>query len=309
MKDYRVEVRVKNNLLYDAIVGEYGSIKKFCEIFKFSQCYIGELINMKIRSIYKERSNELTDTVKRLCDVLGKSVGELFPTQYYLEKNKVVLERNKEELVSLESCPEVLCLPAEDCTFDKVNNAELKRALDDVLDTLSPKEEEVIRLRHYEEESYDRIANKFGVCKERIRQIERKALSKLRQPGRSRKLKNYLYDVGEDEIQNADTLYCTSLSHILSEVLTKKLNKYWTKCEVKVEQQSSMCYCMTIRVSGHLCLFKVRQRITDIVEREFPIICRKKDMSTYYAEKLVYRDISKAELNIIYRRYVNWIKN
>ena len=194
MKDYRVEVRVKNNLLYDAIVGEYGSIKKFCEIFKFSQCYIGDLINMKIKSIYKEKSDELKDTVKRLCDSLGKSVGELFPTQYYLEKNKVVLERNKEELVSLESCPEVLCLPAEDCTFDNVNNAELKRALDDVLDTLSPREEEVIRLRHYEEESYDRIANKLGVCKERIRQIEQKALSKLKHPSRSRKLKSYLYD-------------------------------------------------------------------------------------------------------------------
>ena len=80
----------------------------------------------------------------------------------------------------------------------------------------------------------------------RYRQKKRKALSKLRQPGRSRKLKNYLYDVGEDEIQNADTLYCTSLSHILSEVLTKKLNKYWTKCEVTVEQQSSTHYCLTI---------------------------------------------------------------
>lgn len=191
MKDYRVEIKIKNNLLYNAIVGEYGSIKKFCETFHFSQCYIGDLINMKIKSIYKNKSTELKDTVKRLCDSLGKSICELFPTQYYLENNKIAIERDKKELVSLESCSEALSLTGPD-TDMIINRAEMKKLVKKAIQTLSPREQYVIESRYFDGKTQKEIGQEMNVTGQMIQVIENRAIKKLRHPSRSRNLKEYI---------------------------------------------------------------------------------------------------------------------
>lgn len=72
----------------------------------------------------------------------------------------------------------------------------LKEQLIAVLDTLTPREEMVLRLRYGIDDGHPRtleeVGKEFGVTRERIRQIEAKALRKLRHPQRSKKLKDYV---------------------------------------------------------------------------------------------------------------------
>ena len=81
--------------------------------------------------------------------------------------------------------------PAEAAAFTM-----LKEQLTDVLDTLTPREEKVLRLRFGLDDgrarTLEEVGREFNVTRERIRQIEAKALRKLRHPSRSKKLKDFL---------------------------------------------------------------------------------------------------------------------
>ena len=81
--------------------------------------------------------------------------------------------------------------PADAATFQL-----LREQVEDVLDTLSERERRVLQLRFGLEDGRSRtleeVGREFGVTRERIRQIEAKALRKLRHPSRSRKLRDFL---------------------------------------------------------------------------------------------------------------------
>jgi RNA polymerase primary sigma factor len=81
--------------------------------------------------------------------------------------------------------------PAEAASF-----ILLKEQLEEVLETLTPREKEVLRLRFGLDDgkarTLEEVGQRFNVTRERIRQIEAKALRKLRHPSRSKKLKDYL---------------------------------------------------------------------------------------------------------------------
>ncbi|BAS28309.1 RNA polymerase sigma factor RpoD [Limnochorda pilosa] len=81
--------------------------------------------------------------------------------------------------------------PAEAASFTM-----LREQLEGVLDTLTPREEKVLRLRFGLDDgrarTLEEVGQVFGVTRERIRQIEAKALRKLRHPSRSKKLKDFL---------------------------------------------------------------------------------------------------------------------
>src|SRR3954469_18372059 len=79
---------------------------------------------------------------------------------------------------------------------DAVINLNLKEQTDSVLKTLTPREEKVIKMRFGvgdgSEHTLEEVGQSFAVTRERIRQIEAKALRKLRHPSRSRRLKPFL---------------------------------------------------------------------------------------------------------------------
>ena len=79
---------------------------------------------------------------------------------------------------------------------DAASHTLLKEQLADVLKTLTPREEKVLRLRFGLDDGRPRtleeVGKEFNVTRERIRQIEAKALRKLRHPSRSKKLKDFI---------------------------------------------------------------------------------------------------------------------
>ena len=81
--------------------------------------------------------------------------------------------------------------PAEAASYEL-----LREQLNEVLHTLTPREEQVLRLRFGLEDGRQRtleeVGQQFNITRERIRQIEAKALRKLRHPSRSKKLRDYL---------------------------------------------------------------------------------------------------------------------
>ena len=89
-------------------------------------------------------------------------------------------------------------IPDEDAPApsDVASHTMRKEQLAEVLSTLTPREEKVLRLRFGLEDGRSRtleeVGKEFNVTRERIRQIEAKALRKLRHPSRSKKLKDFL---------------------------------------------------------------------------------------------------------------------
>ena len=81
---------------------------------------------------------------------------------------------------------------------ESVYQKEKNLALADVVDSLTPKEQKVLQLRfglHGEEEhTLEETGNIIDVTRERVRQIEAKALRKLRHPSRRSKLQEVVYD-------------------------------------------------------------------------------------------------------------------
>ena len=103
-------------------------------------------------------------------------------------------EINGDENISVGDSVEIDCVHRYETSTYEI----LKDELRDVLKTLTKREEEVLELRfglldgscHTLEE----VGKKFGVTRERIRQIEAKALRKLRHPSRAKRLKDFLID-------------------------------------------------------------------------------------------------------------------
>lgn len=81
---------------------------------------------------------------------------------------------------------------------EAASDSMLREQLEQVLDGLADRERKVIKLRFGLEDGHPRtleeVGREFGVTRERIRQIESKTLAKLRHPGRSAKLKDYMED-------------------------------------------------------------------------------------------------------------------
>src|SRR5258708_1227616 len=98
---------------------------------------------------------------------------------------------------------------------DRVARGELREITDEVLQTLSPREEKVIKMRFGldrsgDERTLEDVGKSFNVTRERIRQIEAKALKKLRHPARARFLKNFI-EAGQKNPTNSEA---TSPPHL-----------------------------------------------------------------------------------------------
>ena len=154
-----------------------------------------------------ETINKLTRVQRVLLQELGRE-----PTPEEIAEKMGVTEERVREIQKIAQDPVSLETPIgeeEDSHLgdfiedektttpsDSVAFSMLKEQLLGVLDTLTPREEKVLRLRYGIDDGKPRtleeVGKEFNVTRERIRQIEAKALRKLRHPSRSKKLKDFL---------------------------------------------------------------------------------------------------------------------
>ena len=156
-----------------------------------------ETIN-KLARVERQMTLELNrePTEEELAKKMGTSV-EKIREIYKIAQEPVSLETpiGEEDDSHLgDFIPDETNMSPEDFAINEL----LKDEISEVLLTLTEREEKVIRLRFGLEDGRPRtleeVGQLFGVTRERIRQIEAKALRKLRHPSRSRKLKDYLGD-------------------------------------------------------------------------------------------------------------------
>ncbi|MFQ6122453.1 MAG: RNA polymerase sigma factor RpoD [Dehalococcoidales bacterium] len=154
-----------------------------------------------------ETINRLLKTSRRLAQEYGRE-----PTSTEIAKEMEISSEKVREIVKVSQLPISLESPIgeeEDSPLgnsiedrnalppvDAASKQLLKEQIEDVLYTLTPREQRVLQLRFGLEDGRSRtleeVGKEFNVTRERIRQIEAKALRKLRHPSRSRKLKDYL---------------------------------------------------------------------------------------------------------------------
>lgn len=197
--DLRLELRARNNRLWHVIHDTHKNVAQFCRYFGLSHLSVGELLNLR-RSPYSIRRGQMTldptPLARRLCDIVGIGAVELFPPDLYEVRlpRRMIAEVNSERFLSLALARRVALPPLQE---EAVVHRELHECFERIFPTLTPREERVIRSRFGfgedgEEASLDTVANAEGVSFNRIRQIEAKALRKLRHPTRTRELKKFL---------------------------------------------------------------------------------------------------------------------
>ena len=182
MKEFRLKVSVRNNLLLSAIEAQgYVSVAEFersCELVVGS---INNLVAMREAPILQ--NGEFSHKAKLVMEVLGAAPLDLWSEQQLTIKLKTntgeqAIDANIVQHL-LEQKDRTDYLPSPE---DSLLSAETSAIVNEVLSSLNSREKEVLHERFSNEDTYENVGKIHKVSKERIRQIELKALRKLRHP-------------------------------------------------------------------------------------------------------------------------------
>jgi len=171
--EFRVSVKVRNNLLLTAIERSYKTVRLASEASGVAITTVYKLINMLLSPMDSQK--QWRTSVLNLCDTIGVLPDEVFAESQYeaLATNRAEFNAGMADIARLMEIKTPLQLLEAKGSHD---------ALDSLLKTLNPREESVLRMRLFDEITFEECGKQLGVTKVRVQQIERKALRKLRYP-------------------------------------------------------------------------------------------------------------------------------
>jgi len=186
--DYRVTVKVRNNNILRACeAAGILSIPALAREIGVGYSALNDLINMTASPLSKK--GETRVVVDKLCDALNVPFDQLFSEQqrFALETNKSEKEVNAEQVFAI--------VNSTGLSGEIEHDDGLGFAVDSVFQSLTEREVAVLKMRYgfdQNEMKLAEIAEHFGISIERIRQIEAKALRKMRHPNNSGNLRPFL---------------------------------------------------------------------------------------------------------------------
>ncbi len=199
--EYRIDLKVRNNIiLYKLEKAGYKTIAEVCRLNNMNKYIsrIGNIVSMRYSPLDDE--GNFRPCITWLAEILGCAEIDLFTdTQLntVLKTNKKYIAVNEAEMkYMLENSEQKNKLLEEIIQDDQMENS-----LNKELETLTPREQKVINMRfglgkYSREHTLDECGVELGVSRERLRQIESKALRKLRHPSRADNLREFIEHKG-----------------------------------------------------------------------------------------------------------------
>jgi RNA polymerase sigma factor (sigma-70 family) len=189
--DYVLQFKIKNGPLLRAIrMRTSMNLTKFCEVHGLS--YTTTCAYLALRYVPLTKTGKWKDSVLKLAHALRLPPDSLFPEQHLSQ----ALKRSTGELNFSEADIRERLAPAASDPESLLIEGEKNQKLHDLLlRTLSPRELKVITkrwgLEDGQEHTLEELAEEEGVGRERIRQIERKALGKLQRPEKEKEILSF----------------------------------------------------------------------------------------------------------------------
>jgi RNA polymerase sigma factor (sigma-70 family) len=194
---YRVRITVRNNRFLAAI--EAAGFKSCAAFAKECGLPYHAIIGLaSMRAAPMSEDGTMSEAALRVMKRLNAAPFDLWTEAQLmmkLDRNSSERTMGEEEVAALMSQPQRLSIT--DPPEDLVAEGEMSRAVEAVLQSLPPIEQQVLRARFGmddgHEQTLEQVAASLGVTRERIRQIEAKALRRLRHPSRTYRLKSFLH--------------------------------------------------------------------------------------------------------------------
>lgn len=189
-EEYRVKVSVSNNLLIRAIEDAgYKNQSEFARAIGCGTAYVNMLCGLRISPMTRE--GEFTKGANQVMEGLGACPTDLWTEEQLtmnLKKSSSWSVMGREEL-------HVLMNGEQKSLLDSVAGQELKKAMDESRKALTFREQRIIGLRFDDDKTLEEVGKEVGLTRQRVRDIEAKALRKLRLRGEQ--LKSFV----EEEVQ------------------------------------------------------------------------------------------------------------
>lgn len=189
-KDLRLIIQIRNNHLYKFRTERGWTQRDMANAAGVRESEYGEI--ERLIKYPTKRDDAWSEAALRLSSLVGIIPEVLFPEAFsHIEKTKIEREVSAEQVVAaITEGQKLLANPIE-----LIAEKEKNIALEEALETLTERERLVLRLRFGLETGHEvflkDIGSTLGICAERVREIEAKALRKLRHPSRARKIKEY----------------------------------------------------------------------------------------------------------------------
>jgi hypothetical protein len=192
MQDLRIDLRCRNNILYHAIFDTHRSVRDFCLTRGHYRLYgdIGGWLRLT-ESPWK-KDGEIRKGAQHVADSLRMLPEDLYPVALYaIQSPTVTLEVEAATFLPLAAASRA-ALPSTTSPY--------RDSLAAALGGLSAREQKVIEMRFgmngYYEHSLEDVGREFAVTRERVRQIENRALRRLRMPSSSEALRRDMKPTG-----------------------------------------------------------------------------------------------------------------